>query len=68
MSLSRGPADYAPLVPLLSWPGVVLGAAFGAVGWRAHRIIAWGGKWMRGVPCDLLGVGRIRFVFDLELP
>ena len=38
MSLSWGPADYAVLVLLLSWPGVVLGAAFGAVGWRAHRI------------------------------
>ena len=38
MSLHWGPLDYAAIILILSWPGIALGAVYGAVGWWAHRV------------------------------
>jgi Na+/proline symporter len=40
IGLDWGPLDYAALALIIGAPGLVIGAALGAIFWRRHRL--WG--------------------------
>jgi hypothetical protein len=37
IGLNWGPLDVAMIAVLVAWPGLVIGAALGAMAWRRHR-------------------------------